>query len=1173
VADIDRGAVVAHYKLIIDQARQGLRELSSEAKKSGQDQAQAFTGARRAYRDMLAAVQQVTQAIREEGAATRQTLAGQAAAERTSAQATVAAETAKREAIERTTRAARDQANATATRAGVGAYRAQLVGDDRTLQEGHAKLEALRQRRGQVMQEVYAQERFINKNPNMSSAMRAEITEQQELTRAKLAAIDAEEKAIQSGMEAARVSRTKTAALLQEVAANQQATSKRYQQLRGLTGEGLQSEYDRLQALSGRIRQRMLVTPPDSAAFRTLEGRLDGVQRRAQLVQNAARSMGVALEDGARRPQAALSETERRLEALRNQANRVGLNLGSPEDIIRQRAELYRNSINTASNYLLGAGAAGVGAAFGLNQMGAGREAREISFGALAGGGQAMGAQVLEQVDALAVKVGSDLNGARNAAQAFLNADVSQGELPKYLHAVAGAAEAAGRGQAGYEQITRGLSQILMKGTVSAEEMTQQLGEIIPAWQILAEQMGTDIAGAKKMVDEGAISSQQAVDALIAGMEGRYGNLADTLNRLETQTSTLNELKLAGEEMGQALGPTFDAITEGVRSFARWLNNLDDGQKAFLGKAVLWGSVGAIAIGVIGKIVTGISALKTAYLVLTAAKVADTTATGANTTATELNAIAQAAAAREVNTLGLAFKGAAGAAAAIAAGAIITGYFLEVAKGTNAAVDAANAEAKALDAAATKRQRLIDSLQREVDLYRQMQTTMGASTEKTEQLAGSKERIQANIKEITDLLGIQAPAWDGTTAALDEFIRKAREAANDGNAQETVTKSKQEYLALQEELVKSVAAGAGPLMRPTAESAALSSFREKLNKSPALATQDPEKVLGQWMTLDKAGAEKVFSKGAPPGVKIKFTEEQWAEVLRLREELRASFLQLQTAQDIAAGKLPAPGTTSPATAPDSAGKMGVSAQAALAQLKATQGAEEAGVNKVRRAIDLKFQQEWGQKRLLAGIIGGQYAKEIAAQEALKQAELDRDRAKSDAWDKYHRQLELLDAEEEKKKEADRDPAALQAAKDLAKTQMEDALDAAGAAFESKKLTVDLELRQATYDRMKERIQNAYENTILGPRFKQMYAAAFEGVRGQMNQLAYFSAGPSPNASAPIVPLPAGAALATAGGGSLNGKIQIVLTVEDNPEALGRITAIARDAGADVLTGGARGTRR
>src|SRR3990167_3314304 len=87
-----------------------------------------------------------------------------------------------------------------------------------------------------------------------------------------------------------------------------------------------------------------------------------------------------------------------------------------------------------------------------------------------------------------------------------------------------------------------GMSQVAGKGVLSMEELRQQIGESIPtAIPILAKALGVDVPTLFKMVADGAVSSEVALEAWRKGFLEAYGG--DSQRMMDTWPGAISNLK------------------------------------------------------------------------------------------------------------------------------------------------------------------------------------------------------------------------------------------------------------------------------------------------------------------------------------------------------------------------------------------------------------------------------------------------------------------------------------------------------------------------------------------------------------------------------------------------------------------------------------------------------
>ena len=158
--------------------------------------------------------------------------------------------------------------------------------------------------------------------------------------------------------------------------------------------------------------------------------------------------------------------------------------------------------------------------------------------------------------------------------------------IPMMTH-IGDAVSALGGSSANIDMVVRALGQVQAKGRVMAQEMLQLTEQGIPAWRYLAEAVGVTQGEVMKLSEKGLIPAQQAIDAILAGMQkdfggmmaeqaktaaGQVSNLVDTLQEIGT---TIGELVLP------ALKDFLGTVKAGLDTLARLVNWEKDLHAAF----------------------------------------------------------------------------------------------------------------------------------------------------------------------------------------------------------------------------------------------------------------------------------------------------------------------------------------------------------------------------------------------------------------------------------------------------------------------------------------------------------------------------------------------------------------------------------------------------------------
>lgn len=195
----------------------------------------------------------------------------------------------------------------------------------------------------------------------------------------------------------------------------------------------------------------------------------------------------------------------------------------------------------------------------------------KIGFSTLMGeeGGQ----QMMNDLDAFAKKTPFKTSGVISAAQKMMAMGWDAGNIIGDLEVLGNAAAATGNLDQGLESIVRAMSQIKTKGRLSTEELNQLAEAGIAAKAMLAEQMGygtgdEGIAAMTKDLENGAIASNEAIAALMAGMQ-KYNGMMDSM---------ANETV---EGLWSQIQDTFE-----INVFRKWGQGLQDGAKKGFGTVI-----------------------------------------------------------------------------------------------------------------------------------------------------------------------------------------------------------------------------------------------------------------------------------------------------------------------------------------------------------------------------------------------------------------------------------------------------------------------------------------------------------------------------------------------------------------------------------------------------------
>ena len=193
---------------------------------------------------------------------------------------------------------------------------------------------------------------------------------------------------------------------------------------------------------------------------------------------------------------------------------------------------------------------------------------------------------LLGQLQDFAAKTPFEFNDVAAASQKFLAFGFTAEQIIPTLKAVGDAAAGVGLGKEGIDRITLALGQMAAKSKVQSDEMLQLTEAGIPAWQMLADKIGTSVPQAMDMVSKGAVDAQTGLQALVGGMEEKFGGMMD--QQAQTITGTwsnmmdgLSQSAIAvGQQISDALNlpDLFASLGDSLQQFANLVKNQGIGE-------------------------------------------------------------------------------------------------------------------------------------------------------------------------------------------------------------------------------------------------------------------------------------------------------------------------------------------------------------------------------------------------------------------------------------------------------------------------------------------------------------------------------------------------------------------------------------------------------------------
>lgn len=150
-----------------------------------------------------------------------------------------------------------------------------------------------------------------------------------------------------------------------------------------------------------------------------------------------------------------------------------------------------------------------------------------------------------------------DLTGASQRMQAF---GFSAKEVIPVLTAVGDALSATGEiSKDALDGVLRQFGQIRSSGRVTAEDMNSITSHGIPAWDLLAKAIGKTVAETRKLSERGMLRGPEAVQAITAMMERRYGGQMTRVSN--TYTGRLSNLE---DIQQRAAGKATEGLTKNI---------------------------------------------------------------------------------------------------------------------------------------------------------------------------------------------------------------------------------------------------------------------------------------------------------------------------------------------------------------------------------------------------------------------------------------------------------------------------------------------------------------------------------------------------------------------------------------------------------------------------------
>lgn len=221
--------------------------------------------------------------------------------------------------------------------------------------------------------------------------------------------------------------------------------------------------------------------------------------------------------------------------------------------------------------------AAGVGASAMVN-LAAKSKMTKIAFDTLIGS-QERSNQFWNEMNDFATKTPFDVAGVQEAAKKMMAYGTQVDDIIPRLRILGDASAAVGLGSDGIDRMTVALGQMNAAGKVTRGDLNQLVAVGINVWEILSQQLGKDVPTVMEEVGKGAIDAKTGIDALLKGIDERFGGMMK--NTEGTVFNSLNAIEesagIIAIEIGQQLTdafnlePTLKSVADSFSNFSEEL--------------------------------------------------------------------------------------------------------------------------------------------------------------------------------------------------------------------------------------------------------------------------------------------------------------------------------------------------------------------------------------------------------------------------------------------------------------------------------------------------------------------------------------------------------------------------------------------------------------------------
>lgn len=226
-----------------------------------------------------------------------------------------------------------------------------------------------------------------------------------------------------------------------------------------------------------------------------------------------------------------------------------------------------------ATGLTVGLGATALAGGFALKVAGDFEQTR-IAFEGILGSAERADT-FLRQLRDFARRTPFEFTGLTKSAQLLLAVGFNAEQIIPTMTTLGNVASALGASETQIEGVVRALGQMRGKGKASAQELLQ-ISEQLPGFsaiEAIAKGLGVTTAEAFKLMEQGAVPAEQAISAILTGMQ----NFPGAAGAMERQSKTLNGVLSNFKDTVSLIAidfvtPYLPALTAGLRELTEWLS-------------------------------------------------------------------------------------------------------------------------------------------------------------------------------------------------------------------------------------------------------------------------------------------------------------------------------------------------------------------------------------------------------------------------------------------------------------------------------------------------------------------------------------------------------------------------------------------------------------------------